>query len=217
MSWASPASLPSPSRDGATRTGRPARRGLLRVLGAWEGAAIGIGVAIGAGIFRTPGYVAGFLESSWQILAAWIVGGLFVLGDSLILAELATRMPGAGGWYVYIERGWGRFPAFLYGWTYMLVVDPASSAALVVVLGEFLSQLLGIGPEAGRLAGIGVTLALFAMSLAGIRVGSRVQDALTYTKLLLLVGVGLLAFVLLPAAERDTHPAPAASSGSGNS
>src|SRR5207247_1273861 len=116
-----------------------------------------------------------------------------------------------------IERGWGRFPAFLYGWTYMLVVDPASSAALVVVLGEFLSQLLGIGPEAGRLAGIGVTLALFAMSLAGIRVGSRVQDALTYTKLLLLVGVGLLAFVLLPAAEPDTHPAAAASSGSGNS
>lgn len=182
------------------------------MLGVWEGAAIGIGVAIGAGIFRTPGYVAGFLDAPWKVLAAWTIGGLLVLGDSLILAELATRMPRAGGWYVYIERGWGRFPAFLYGWTYMLVVDPASSAALVVVLGEYLAQMLGIGPAAGRLWAIGVTLALFGLSLAGIRVGSRMQDALTYTKLAALLGVGVLAF-LLPAAD---HQALSPGSGAPN-
>jgi APA family basic amino acid/polyamine antiporter len=180
--------------------GRGARRSLLRVLGSWEGAAIGIGVALGAGIFRTPGYVAGFLDSPAKVLAAWAVGTVLVLGDSLVLAELATRFPRAGGWYVYIEKGLGRFPAFVYGWTYMLVVDPASSAALVVVLGEYLQSLLKIGPTAGRLAGIGLTLGLFASSLAGIRLGSRIQDALTYTKLLLLAGVGLLAFFMTPAA-----------------
>lgn len=166
------------------------------MLGTWEGAAIGIGVAIGAGIFRTPGYVAGFLDAPWVILAAWAVGGLFVVGDSLILAELATRVPRAGGWYVYIEKGWGRFPAFVYGWTYMLVVDPASSAALVVVLGEYLQTLAGLGPVGGRIAAMAVTLALFGSSLAGIKVGSRVQDALTYTKLIALVGVAVLAFLL---------------------
>jgi amino acid transporter len=104
------------------------------VLSAWEGAAIGIGVAVGAGIFRTPGYVAGYFSSPGGVLLVWGLGTLLVIGDCLVLAELATRVPRAGGWYAYIEQGWGRFPAFVYGWTYMLVVDPASSAALVVVL-----------------------------------------------------------------------------------
>ena len=185
--------------------GKP-RRGLLRVLGVWEGAAVGIGVAIGAGIFRTPGYVAGFLPSAGMVLAAWTIGGILVLGDSLILAELATRMPRAGGWYVYIEKGWGRFPAFLYGWTYMLVVDPASSAALVVVLGEYLASLLGLGPKPGVGLAIGTTLALFALALAGIRFGGRLQDALTYTKLAALVAIAVIA-LLLP------RPAPPAGAG----
>ena len=197
---------------------RPRRRGLLRVLGASEGAAIGIGVAIGAGIFRTPGYVASFLDAPWKILAAWFVGGLFVLGDCLILAELATRMPRAGGWYVYIEKGLGRFPAFVYGWTYMLVVDPASSAALVVVLSEYLGSLLQIGPTGGRIAGIGVTTGLFCLSLAGVRFGARVQDALTYTKLLALVAIGVLALFAAPAAVLSgvpsaPHALPAAAPG----
>ena len=191
----------------------PRRRGLLRVLGVSEGAAIGIGVAIGAGIFRTPGYVAGFLDTPWKILAAWLVGALLVLGDCLVLAELATRMPGAGGWYVYIEKGWGRFPAFVYGWTYMLVVDPASSAALVVALGEYLAGFLGLTPAGGRLAGIAATTGLFCLSLAGVRFGSRVQDALTYTKLLALAAVAILALFAAPAAPAPSAVVPAVAPG----
>ena len=164
--------------DRSRSRSRPPRRGLLRVLSAWEGAAIGIGVAVGAGIFRTPGYVAGYFDSSAKVLLVWGLGTLLVLGDCLVLAELATRVPRAGGWYAYIEQGWGRFPAFVYGWTYMLVVDPASSAALVVVLGEFLALLFGWSARGG-LAGVSVTLALFAMSSRGSASGPR-QDALTY-------------------------------------
>ena len=193
-------------------TGAPPtrRRGLLRVLGSWEGAAIGIGVAIGAGIFRTPGYVATFLDTPAKVLLAWAIGTALVIGDCLLLAELATRFPQAGGWYAYIERGFGRFPAFVYGWTYMLVVDPASSAALVVVLGEYLQSMLGLGPTGGRLLAIAVTLGLFAMSVAGIRLGSRVQDALTYSKLLALVVIGLLALALHPPAGSEQALVPMA-------
>ena len=64
----------TPKAAAVTRRGK-----LLQVLGTWESAAIGIGVAIGAGIFRTPGYVAGFLDTPWQILAVWVIGGLLVL------------------------------------------------------------------------------------------------------------------------------------------
>src|SRR5262249_19197408 len=63
------------------------------------------------------------------------------------------------------------------------------------------ASLLHIGAGAGRAAGILVTLALFGFSLAGIRLGSRVQDALTYMKLLALAGVGVLGLFVLPAAH----------------
>lgn len=174
------------------------RRPLQRVLGVWSGAAVGIGVAIGAGIFRTPGYVAGFLHEPWQVLAVWLLGGLLVLGDSLILAELASRYPRAGGWYVYIEQGWGSFPAFVYGWVFLLIVDPASSAALVVVLGEYLGSLFRLGAAAGRGLAIAVTLGLFGLSLAGVRVGARTQLVLTYAKLGALFGIGAAAFLVRP-------------------
>lgn len=184
---------------------------MLRVLTAWEGAAIGIGVAVGAGIFRTPGYVAGYFSSPGKVLFVWALGTLLVLGDCLVLAELATRVPRAGGWYAYIEQGWGRFPAFVYGWTYMLVVDPASSAALVVVLGEFLASLFGWSGKAGLVAGVSVTLGLFAMSLAGIRLGSRIQDALTYLKLAAIGGIALVALFLPAPASAPAIAIPAVS------
>lgn len=191
----------------------PKRLPLQRVLGVWTGAAVGIGVAIGAGIFRTPGYVAGFLPDPWQILAVWLFGGLLVLGDCLILAELASRYPRAGGWYVYIEQGWGSFPAFVYGWVFMLIVNPASSAALVVIFGEYLASLFGLAPAVARLLAIGLTLGLFGLSLAGIRVGARTQLILTYTKLGALLAVGVAAFLLPHAGAAG--PAVGQSPGSG--
>jgi basic amino acid/polyamine antiporter, APA family len=187
-----------------------ARRSLLRVLGAREGAAVGIGVAIGAGIFRTPGYVAAFVPGPLELLGVWLLGALIVLGDALVLSELASRIPRAGGWYVYIEKGWGRFPAFIYGWVFMLIIDPASSAALVVVLGEYLQSLFGLGATAGRLLAIATALSLFGISLAGVRVGSRVQDALTYSKLLLLLAVAALAFFMPGATPPASSAVPAA-------
>lgn len=170
------------------------RRPLQQVLGVWAGAAVGIGVAIGAGIFRTPGYVASYLPTDLAILGVWLLGGLLVIGDALVLSELATRYPRAGGWYVYIEKGWGRFPAFVYGWGFSLIVDPASSAALVVILGEYLAPGLGLSPTEGRLASIALTLGLFGLSWLGVRVGTRTQQLLTWTKILVLFFVALMAF-----------------------
>jgi APA family basic amino acid/polyamine antiporter len=202
-----------------TRTARDVigtrRRPLQQVVGVWAGAAVGIGVAIGAGIFRTPGYVASFLPTDAAILGVWLLGGLLVMGDALILSELATRFPRAGGWYVYIERAWGRFPAFVYGWMFTLVVDPASSAALVVILGEYLAEGLGITPTGGRTAAIGLTLGLFGLSWLGVRVGARTQQVLTWTKLVVLLGVAALAFWLPAAGISVPGDVGAAAAGAG--
>ena len=44
---------------------------LRRILGAPTALLLGMGVAIGSGIFRTPGIVAGQLHTPWLILLAF--------------------------------------------------------------------------------------------------------------------------------------------------
>jgi amino acid transporter len=56
---------------------------LKRILGAPTAWCIGMGVAIGSGIFRTPGDIAAQLPSTTLIVIAWIVGGVIVLIQAL--------------------------------------------------------------------------------------------------------------------------------------
>src|SRR5438874_4711756 len=76
-----------------------------------------IGSVIGSGIFRTPGPILRQVGGSVGIaLLVWIVGGVLSLMGALTYAELAAANPEAGGLYCYIRDGFGRAPAFLYGW-----------------------------------------------------------------------------------------------------
>ena len=72
-----------------------------------------MGVAVGSGIFRTPGQIASELGSPLWISVSWLFGGLFVVAASLVTAELATRFPKAGAEYVFLREAYGNFFAFL--------------------------------------------------------------------------------------------------------
>ena len=70
---------------------------LHKVLGLGFGIAIFIGGTIGAGILRTPGEIAAYLDRPWIIVSCWIIGGLYILMGCGAYAELATAIPKAGG------------------------------------------------------------------------------------------------------------------------
>src|SRR3982075_1353272 len=100
------------------QTATPSRsRGLIRILGVGFGLAVIIGSTLGIGILRTPGLVAGQLNTPRAILIAWIVGGLYTLLGSICLTELGTMLPAAGGYYVYARRAFGDAVGFAVGWT----------------------------------------------------------------------------------------------------
>ena len=75
------------SKDGA------AERRLPRVLNALLGGAIVVGGAIGVGILRTPGHIAGHLHGAPYILLAWRAGGVLALLGANCLAEWRRRYP----------------------------------------------------------------------------------------------------------------------------
>ena len=91
---------------------------LPRTLGLRDLILLTIGSVIGSGIFLVPGAVLRQVDGLIvPAMLVWLVGGVLSLLGALTYSELGAMKPAAGGLYVYIRDCFGRFPAFLFGWT----------------------------------------------------------------------------------------------------
>ena len=106
-----------------------------------------VGSVIGSGIFLTPGLILRQLSGSvGYSLIVWLAGGILSLLGALTYAELAAANPEAGGLYCYIRDGFGRLPAFLYGWSLFLVIASATIAALAHAFTTYLQEIIPLSP-----------------------------------------------------------------------
>jgi len=153
-----------------------------------------VGVVVGAGIFRTPGLIAAQLGRPWLTFVAWVLGGALAFLGALIFAELATRLPKAGGKYVYAREAFGPRAAFVIGAVEGLVLYPAAIAAISVAAGEFVGRLFGWSRGVALLGPAFVVL-FTAINLTGVATGRWVQNVVTSAKILALGGVVVIAFV----------------------
>ncbi|MGQ9589622.1 MAG: APC family permease [Planctomycetota bacterium] len=180
-----------------TATGTRIAAELPRVLGALSAASILIGSIIGSGIFRKPSAVARELPSPGWILVAWAAAGFLSLIGSLVFAELGSYYPRAGGQYTYLRESFGRLPAFLFGWTNLLIINSASMAAMVVFSAEHFFNLLPgslqPAPKSHWFETVPVLMIAFltAVNILGVRWGAALQNALTILKL---AAIGLIIF-----------------------
>src|SRR5438876_5429516 len=125
----------------------PAQPRLIPALGMFSATMLVAGGVIGSGIFRKPGVMAAQVGSPELLLGIWLVAGVVSLLGTLSNAELAGMMPHTGGQYVFLERAYGPFVAFLYGWALLAVIQSGSIAALSYVFAEYATQLVNL-PEA---------------------------------------------------------------------
>src|SRR5213080_4681738 len=149
---------------------------LKRTLRTADGLAMMVGIIVGSGIFRTPGIVARQLGRPILTFVAWVLGGALAFLGTLVFAELAARLPQAGGKYVYAREAFGRRAAFVVGWVEALGMYAAAIAAIGVVCGEYLARLCGWPASGTRLLGTGLVLALTGMNLFGVSVGRWAQN-----------------------------------------
>ncbi|HEY1333300.1 MAG TPA: amino acid permease, partial [Myxococcaceae bacterium] len=108
-------------RPGPDVQAGPPAPGLLRSLGATDGALITIGASVGSGIFLTTGDIAQRCPQPALILGLWAAGGLFALTGALAYGELGAMFPRAGGQYQFLKEAYGPLWGFLFGWTSFLV------------------------------------------------------------------------------------------------
>ena len=101
-----------------------------------------MGGIIGSGIFVTPAEVARHVGTPALIIGAWLVGGVVALAGALVYAELAARQPAVGGQYAYLRDAYGPLPAFLYGWSLLLVIQSGGMAAVAITFARYLDDLV---------------------------------------------------------------------------
>jgi amino acid transporter len=168
----------------------------------WSAVAVLVGSTIGSGIFRTPAIIAARVPQPLPMLGVWVLGGGLALCGALTYAELAALFPRSGGVFVYIREGFGRLPAFLFGWTELVLIRASALGAIATPFAEYLLRSLGYDPQLPQYAGLVHYVAAAAIALTatlnyvGVRWSAIILNLTTgakYGALLLLV---LLAFAV---------------------
>lgn len=173
----------------------PMQTDLKRTIGFWGAVAVMIGVIIGSGIFKTPASISQQISSPALILGLWTLGGLICLAGALTLAELAAMFPASGGVYVFLREGYGPVPAFVFGWSYLLLIKPFAAGGIAFIFGESLNAMLGVSWDA-RVSTTVMLLSLTVINLLGVELATGVARVLTFVKFAALGAIVVLACVL---------------------
>jgi APA family basic amino acid/polyamine antiporter len=158
-------------------------------------------LVVGIGIFRTPAIVAGATLSTPLFFVAWIAGGLVSLIGALTFAEIGSRHPRAGGYYRVVADCYHPTLAFMLNWSQTLM-QGAGAAGVAFIGADYLMPV--VLPPQWRTASASLTLAcgmmllLLGLNFCGVKPGARTQNLLSTLKIVMIVGLALLALLLAP-------------------
>jgi len=156
-----------------------------------------IGSVIGSGIFLTPGLILKQVHGSVGLaMGVWVAGGVMSLLGALTYAELAAANPEAGGLYCFIRDGFGRLPAFLYGWCLFLVISSATIAALARAFARYLGEVIPLNAWQGNAAALLMIVVVTVVNVRGTRQSSDLQNWTTLIKGGLVVVLSLVLLAL---------------------
>ncbi len=186
-----------------------------RSLGLFDATMVVVGGMIGSGIFTVSAEMSRLIGSPGWLLVAWVITGVLTLAAALSYGELAAMLPRAGGQYVYLREAFSPLWGFLYGWTFLLVIQTGTIAAVAVAFARFAGVIFPVISEdnylweptfvcqgyalslsTAQLTAIGLVLLLTATNLRGIEWGRIVQNVFTIAKTGALLGLILLGLTV---------------------
>jgi APA family basic amino acid/polyamine antiporter len=191
----------------------PATKELVRALSLRDAIALVLTV-IGTGVFLKTAPMAQLVGSPSNVLLAWLAAGLLSLAGALTYAELGAMMPEAGGEYVFLREAYGDLPAFLFGWSSVMLIASGGLAAVSTALASFLSSFVPLNAVfvthnfhvlgqvipwrlgIQQVVAVAVILLFSWINARGIQLGSKVQWASTVAKLGGIAIIVLGAFLL---------------------
>src|SRR4030095_9524892 len=166
-----------------------------RQLGLFDAIMIVMGGIVGAGIFANPSEVAHRVHTPFLILGVWVLGGFIAMCGAFIWAELATRLPGTGGQYLYLREAYHPAVAFVYGWGLLLVTQTGGMAAVAVIFASYFRALTGVAWKERAIAAAAL-LTLTGINCLGARAGSNVQSGLMLLKIGAIAALVIIGFTI---------------------
>ncbi|XP_061896465.1 b(0,+)-type amino acid transporter 1 [Entelurus aequoreus] len=153
------------------------------------------GTMIGSGIFISPQYVIAAIGSPGASLVIWASCGLLAMLGGLCYAELGTVIPESGAEYIYMLRTAGRVVAFMFVFSFIAVMRPASGTGIALSFAEYAvapfytdcptPQLVVKCVAAGAIIVVAVINCLSVRLATSIQVVSMVVKVLALTVILL--------------------------------
>lgn len=175
---------------------------------------VSIAMVVGAGIFKSPAWVAQNAGGVEWVYAAWLIGGVISLIGALCYAELATSYPHPGGDYHFIRLAFGKRAAFLFAWCRFTIINTGQIALLAFVLGAYAQRVWPLGPAGESLYAAAAIAGLTLFSLRRAKAGAKADFALAGLEvmgvLLMCVAAGWMAIEGRTLAGESGAPAPQA-------
>jgi basic amino acid/polyamine antiporter, APA family len=149
---------------------------------------------IGTGVFTSLGFQLFGVQSGFGIVLLWLLGGIIALCGALSYGELASAMPRSGGEYNYLSNIFHPMLGFVAGWVSVIVGFAAPVALSAIALGKYVNKVY---PNVNMvmLACVVVIFMTIIHSFT-LKRSAVFQDASTIVKLILMVGIILVAFIL---------------------
>lgn len=173
-----------------------------RKLGLLDITFIGVGAVIGAGIFVITGQAAATMAGP-AIILSFLLAAVMIGITALIYAELSSAYPVAGSAYSFTFASLGEVFAWFVGWNLLLEYGVATAAVATGWSGylrRFLENSMGVeiplalsgayNPAAGTyidISAFAIILAIFFLLAIGIKESARVNTAVVFIKLAVLV------------------------------
>lgn len=185
-------------------------------LGLWDAVSIIVGIVVGTTIFRGTAPVFANAGGPWTALGLWLIGGILSWCGAVCYAELATTYPRDGGDYEYLNRAFGPWCGFLFGWSQLATIISGNIAIMAYAFADYGARLWPALDKQAQLVTIAPVVALSALNAVGLAAGKTTQNLLTATKVLGIAGIVLAGFGLTLAKPPISRLLPFPSSTSGS-
>lgn len=181
---------------------------MKRELGLLDATMLVVGSMIGSGIFIVSADITRNVGSAGWLIIIWVLTGVITLMAALSYGELSAMYPKAGGQYIYLRESYNKLIAFLYGWSFFMVIQTGTIAAVGVAFAKFAAYLyepfgdqnilysMGvIQINAAQLVAISTIVLLTWINSRGVKNGKIIQTLLTIIKILSLSGLIIMGLL----------------------
>lgn len=159
------------------------------------------GTMIGSGIFISPQYVLLAIGSPGASFIIWACCGLIAMLGGLCYAELGTIIPESGGDYVYMLRTAGKIIAFMFVFSFISIMRPASATGIALSFAEYAVAPFysGCAPPLLVIKCVAATaiLALALVNCLSVRLATGIQVVTMAMKAVTLAAITLGGAVML--------------------